>query len=69
MMIPSQKKIIKNYCFPKCGRLTIRGIDVPFTGPMFPCKVPAEECPRFDKEMDEPMGDVDGVPVFIRKLK
>jgi hypothetical protein len=69
MGYPDQKEIIENYCFPVCKRLTIGGIDHPLTGPMFPCKVPSAECPRHDAETDHTIGDVDGIPVVVRKLR
>ena len=69
LMIPDQRAIIEEYCFPLCGRLQVGGMDDPITGPMFACPVPADECPRYDGEMEEPMGEVDGHTVYVRKLR
>lgn len=70
-MIPDQLDIIEEFCFPKCGRLIIGGIDHKSTGPLFPCKVDSNDCPRFDQEIY--MGQIDDedgpVDVWVRRLK
>lgn len=68
--IPSQKAIIDKACFGTCGKIILGGINGGNSiGPMVPCRQPADKCPQFDREMDEPIGYVMGDPLFIRKLK
>jgi len=50
----------------KYGRL-LNGGDL--FGALLVCRTPKEECPRFDKELEEAIGEVIGDPIFIRKLK
>ncbi len=68
-LLPDQKKIIDDHCFGTCKKIIIGGIDCEETGPLMVCRTPAKDCPQFDKEIDEPVGEVGGEPVFIRKLK
>lgn len=65
--IPEQDKLITKYCFGDCGKVICAGIDGEVFGPIFPCR--QKECPHLDKEIDEPIGDINGHPLFIRKLK
>lgn len=68
--IPSQKAIIDAHCFGDCGRIILGGVDGgDDVGALLVCRTPAAECPHLDREMDEPMGDVQGDPIFLRKLK
>ncbi len=66
--LESQKKIIDAHCFGDCGKIIFGSIKSDF-GFLLPCRTLKEQCPCFDKEMDEPCGDVDREPLFIRKLK
>jgi len=67
--ILSQQEIINAHCFITCGKIIMGGINDIDLGPLMVCRTPKDQCPQFDKEMDEPFGEVNGDPVFIRKLK
>lgn len=66
--IKEQEAIINEHCFGTCGKIIVGGI-VLGEGQFMPCRTPKEQCPRFDKEMDEAVGEINGDPVFVRKLK
>ena len=68
-LLPDQQKIIDDHCFGTCGKIIVGGIHCDGIGLLMVCRIPAKDCPQLDKEMDEPVGDVNGDPVFIRKLK
>jgi len=68
-LLSDQQKIIDDHCFGTCKQIIVGGINCEGIGPLMVCRTPAKDCPQFDKELDEPMGEVDGDPVFIRKLK
>lgn len=68
-MLPDQKKIIDDHCFGTCKKIIVGGINCEGMGSLMVCRTPAKECPQFDKEIDEPIGEVGGDPVIIRKLK
>jgi hypothetical protein len=68
-LMPDQKKIIDGHCFGTCKKIIVGGIHCEGIGPLMVCRTPSKDCPQFDKEMDESIGEVDGDPVFIRKLK
>ena len=68
-LLPNQQKIIDDHCFNTCKKIIVGGINVEGIGPLMVCRTPAKDCPQLDKEMDEPIGDVGGDPIFIRKLK
>jgi len=66
VMIPEQEQIITKHCFGDCGKIIIGGVEI--EGVAFAvCRT--SDCPYLDRQMDEPMGDVDGSPVYVRKLK
>lgn len=67
--LPDQQKIIDEHCFRTCKKIIIGGVYCEGVGSLMVCRTSAKDCPQFEKEMDEPIGDVDGEPVFIRKLK
>lgn len=67
--IPNQQKIIEDHCFRNCGKIIAGAIMDKKFGAIGICRTPKDQCPHFDKEMDEPFGEVNGEPVFIRKLK
>jgi hypothetical protein len=67
--IPDQEKIIDAHCFKTCGKIIVGGITDKELGALMVCRTPKDQCPHLDKEMDEPFGEVNGEPVFIRKLK
>jgi len=67
--LPDQEKIIDNHCFGTCKKIIVGGINDKELGSLMVCRTPAKDCPQFDKEMEEPLGDINGVPVFIRKLR
>jgi hypothetical protein len=62
-------EIIDKHCFKTCGKIIVGGINHPLAGALLPCRTPKDQCPQFDKELNEPCGEVMGDPVFIRKLK
>ena len=68
-LLQDQQKIIDDKCFRTCKKIIVGGVHCDEIGPLMVCRTPAAECPQLDKEMDEPVGDVNGDPVFIRKLK
>ncbi|NQT04171.1 MAG: hypothetical protein HQ580_19250 [Planctomycetes bacterium] len=61
-----QEKQAQKYCFDQCGKIIIGGLDDATLGPCFPCR--QEDCPFEFKRTSEPVGDVDGIPVYIRRL-
>lgn len=80
MLIPTEKQMetISAWCFnaDKCGAVYFSGLEMEMGKdekgePVFvaglPC--PRPDCPVVEKEMDESVGEVQGDPVFIRKLK
>jgi len=67
--LPSQKKIIDDHCFGICKKIIFGVIKDKKLGLIVPCRIPKEQCPQFDVEMNEPFGEVNGEPIFIRKLK
>lgn len=68
--IPGQQAIIDKHCFGTCGKVIVGAINAgDQIGMVFPCRTPASKCPQFDREMDEPIGDINGDPLFIRKVK
>lgn len=64
-----QKDIIKTRCFQECGRIIFGCAQDTEYGVYGLCRQPAAECPALDREMDEPMGEVRGEPIYLRKLK
>ena len=68
-LLPDQQKIIDDHCFGTCKKIIVGGVHCEGIGSLMVCRTSAKECPQFDKELDEPVGDVNGDPVFIRKLK
>ena len=68
-LLPDQQKIIEDHCFGTCKKIIVGGVYCDGIGPLMVCRTPAKDCPQFDKEIDEPAGNVNGEPVFIRKLK
>ncbi len=68
-LLPAQKKIIDDHCFGTCKKIIFGAVNCEGIGTLMVCRTPATECPQLDKEMDEPIGEVDGDPVFVRKLK
>jgi hypothetical protein len=65
--IDSQRQVIDKYCFGECGRVLFAGMDGgDGIGALIPCSV--DDCPFEEKRTDEPIGDINGRPVFIRKL-
>ena len=61
-----QEKEAKKYCFDKCGKILIGGLDDAEFGPFFPCR--EESCPYELKRTSVPMGEVKGEPVYVRRL-
>lgn len=67
--IPSQREIIEKHCFGDCGKIIAGALIDKELGELGVCRIPREQCPRLDKEMDEPFGNWEGQLIFIRKLK
>ncbi len=68
--IADQLAIVKSHCWGNgCGKGIVGGITTDFAGDLLPCRVHAAECPCFEREMDEPIADVMGEPLTIRKLR
>jgi len=68
-LLPDQQKIIEDHCFGTCKKIIVGTINCEWTGPLMVCRTPAKDCPQFSREMGDPIGEVNGDPVFIRKLK
>lgn len=75
-LLPTEKQIetINAWCFRKCGQIIFGGLTMdlgdegsPVELECFACRT--VDCPVVDREIDEPVGDMDGDPVYIRKLK
>ena len=58
-------------CWGSCGlgQIGAVGIDVGggLTVECIPCR--EDECPYLDRQTDEPVGEVQGDPAYLRKLK
>ncbi len=66
-LVPGQKIQIDKHCFGNCGKIQVGAIEDDQLGPMFACL--QTDCPHKDTDMKNSIGDVDGDPVHIRKLK
>jgi len=64
--IPSQDEASKKHCFGDCGKIICAGLNLGF-GSSFVCR--EDKCPHMEKQMDEPVGDLDGEEIYMRKLK
>jgi hypothetical protein len=67
--IETQREIIEKHCFGDCGKIIVGAIIDKAIGELGVCRTPKEACPRLDKEMDEPIGEVNKEPIYIRKLR
>ena len=67
--IPEQKEIISKHCFGTCGKIICGAIMSDSCGELAVCRTPKEQCPCLDKQMDESIGEVQGEPIYLRKLK
>lgn len=65
----ANRRLSKNTVFGDCGKIIIGAIIDKEIGELGICRTPKEQCPRLDKEMDDPFGEVIGDPIYIRKLK
>lgn len=63
-----QHALITEHCYGDCGKVIVGAITDHEIGPLVVCRIPADQCPRFDKEMDME-ATVQGEPLFLRKLK
>ena len=63
---PHQKAQISAWCWGVCGHGQIGAIDIGETY-VIVCNEPL--CLHLDKQTDEPLCEVDGRPLFLRKLK
>jgi len=57
---------INKYCFGECGKANISLVMDEQLGGLSTCNV--EKCPFLDKQIDEPVGEVEGDNVYLRKL-
>ena len=73
IVINLQKPQVDSHCCgPKCGKGVFGAVTVPMgegTLHCVPCNHAADECPILDRQMPTPMGEVDGRPAYLRKLK
>ena len=60
-----EKQAIK-YCFGECGKILVGGLDEAHLGPCYPCR--QDDCPYEMKRTSVPMGEVQGEPVYVRRL-
>ena len=67
--IPAQREIIDRICFGECKRILFGAAVDNEIGELCLCRIDAANCPAFDRELNEPCGDVNGEPLYIRKLK
>ena len=65
--IPEQRKQIAMHCFGDCGRIIVGAGYDPAIGEIGICRY--DDCPYLDKQMSEPIGDIDGESLYLRKLK
>ena len=60
-----QKDQISEWCWGSCGYGICGAVDFePFSA--VPCR--HSPCPHVEREMDEPMGEVNGESIYLRKL-
>ena len=66
--VKTQKPLIEAHCFGDCGKISLGHMESEY-GPMLICT--HEDCPHLDEQTDEPIGEssMEGLPVFVRKLK
>lgn len=67
--IPEQKKIISKHCFGTCGKIICGFVYDKELGELAICRTEKENCPHLDSQMDEPIGEVQGDNLYLRKLK
>ncbi len=65
ILFPHQRAQIKEWCWGKCGLEQIGAVDI---GPALVIICQQGDCPHLDKELGEPMGEIAGRPLFLRKL-
>jgi len=67
IIFEAQKEQITKWCWgPGCGKAVVGAVDLGIASAIV-CR--HDECPHLDKQMDEPMCEVQGEPVTLRKLK
>jgi hypothetical protein len=68
-----QRKQVESHCWGDgCGHGVVGCVTVPMGGgelTCVPCSQIAADCPILDREMPEPMGEVEERPAHLRKLK
>jgi len=65
--IESQKKIIQDICFGKCGKISMAAFDLEGYGSFYVCQV--DDC-KYEADKTSVMGQVfDGEDFCVRKLK
>jgi hypothetical protein len=65
--LPGQRDLIPG-CFD-CGQIVLGVLMDPELGELSVCRAPKEACPQLDRQMDTPIAEYDGDPVYLRKLK
>lgn len=57
-------------CWGSCGKGIVGAIDIPMGNGGIACiACRQDDCPHLDRQMDDSMGDVNGEPVYLRKLR
>jgi len=63
----AQQQQISDWCWShRCGN---GNMGMSNFGGFYMITCDQAECPRLDKQMDVPMGELDGDPVYLRKLR
>lgn len=69
VVLDFQRPEIEAYCFGLCGKIIVGSMtlrEYGMTMTLLPCK--QTECPYLHSQTDEPIGEVDGQPVILRRL-
>ena len=64
---PKQRALADKHCFGDCGKAIVGSIHDPEIGEILPCRT--DDCPYLDSNMPVSFGEVNGEPLFLRKLK
>lgn len=68
--LPDQMALWTAECWGACGKGIVGAVIVEeINGEIGVCRQTPETCPCFDKQLDFAIGDVNGDPLVIRKLK
>ena len=64
--LPKQYEQIEKHCFGDCGKIIIGSVIDNELGELVMCN--QDDCPCLDRQMEEPIGEVDGIKIYLRKL-